>query len=97
MTISGEDTRALDVLTAGQNSINLRLRRSMATGSEATKDDGLRRTDNYFVEECGSAAFWILEGAPSKRVLHGELDVSKTLKPSFKFPKFTIRVCVASF
>ncbi|KAF4614118.1 hypothetical protein D9613_007827 [Agrocybe pediades] len=91
MTIVGEDTKALDVLTTSREGINLRLRRSMATGSDATNDSGVRRSDNHFVEECGGAVFWIVEGGPKKRVLHGELDISKTLKPSFKFPRFTIR------
>ena len=67
----------------------------MATGSEATDDNGARRTDNYFVEDCGAAYFWPSregEQVPNQRVLQGELEVGKGLKPSFKFPKLTIRV-----
>jgi len=69
----------------------------MATGSEATDDNGVRRTDNYFQEESGMAYFWpSKEGAMevNKRVLQGELEVVKALKPSFKFPKFAVRVRV---
>ncbi|KIM40543.1 hypothetical protein M413DRAFT_445985 [Hebeloma cylindrosporum] len=95
VTFTGEDPYALDVLTK-PGAIQLKLRRSMATGSEATDDNGVRRTDNYFQEESGMAYFW---PSPSqggamevnKRVLQGELEVVKGLKPSFKFPKFTVR------
>ena len=72
----------------------------MATGSEATDDNGVRRTDNYFLEEPGMAYFWpSQEGATesNKKVLQGELEVAKGLKPSFKFPKFTVRVRVQLF
>lgn len=94
ITLFSDDTHALDVL-ASPSAIQLRLRRGMATGFEATDDNGARRTDNYFVEECGVAYFWpSLEGeaVSNKRVLQGELEVAKSLKPSFKFPKLTIRV-----
>ena len=96
ITFTGEDPHALDVLTK-PSAIQLKLRRSMATGSEATDDNGVRRTDNYFQEESGMAYFWpSKEGAmeANKRVLQGELEVVKALKPSFKFPKFTVRVRV---
>ncbi|KAF8905073.1 hypothetical protein CPB84DRAFT_1845155 [Gymnopilus junonius] len=93
ITLTGDNTQGLDVL-ASPSAIQLRLRRGMATGSEATDDNGARRTDNYFVEECGTAYFWPSdesETAPNKRILQGELEVAKTLKSSFKFPKLTIR------
>jgi hypothetical protein len=93
ITLSGEDPQALDVLANGSR-IQLRLRRSMATGMEAADDNGARRTDNYFLQDSGTAYFWpSREGAeePNKRVLQGELEVAKALKPSFKFPQVTIR------
>ncbi|KAH9481699.1 hypothetical protein JR316_0006226 [Psilocybe cubensis] len=93
ITFSGDNPQALDLL-ANQNAIQLRLRRGMATGSDAIDDNGIRRTDNHFVEDCGGAYFWpSREGAdePNRKVLQGELEVVKTLKPSFKFPKVTIR------
>jgi hypothetical protein len=96
ITFKGDDPHALDVLTK-PDAIQLKLRRSMATGSEAIDDNGVRRTDNYFQEESGMAYFWpSQEGAMevNKRVLQGELDVVKGLKPSFKFPEFTVRVRV---
>lgn len=97
ITLTGQDTHALDVL-ATPKAIQLGLRRSMATGDEATDDSGVRRTDNFFTQDAGKAYFWPLEGGTdTKRVLQGELEVSRTLKPSFKFPKFTIRVSALSY
>ncbi|KAF8968053.1 hypothetical protein BDZ97DRAFT_1655513 [Flammula alnicola] len=93
ITFTGEDAQALDVL-ANPTAIQLLLRRSMATGSDGTDDNAVRRTDNFFFENAGVAYFWpSREGAEesNRRVLQGELEVVKTLKPSFKFPKFTIR------
>jgi hypothetical protein len=83
----------LDVL-GKPSTIRLRLVRSMATGSEATDDMGSRRTDNHFLEQVGQAYFWDSKGAQdvNKRVFQGEMELVKTLKPSFKFPNFTIRV-----
>lgn len=84
----------LDVL-GKPSAIRLRLVRSMATGSEATDDMGPRRTDNHFPEHVGQAYFWdSKEGAVevNKRVFQGEMELVKTLKPSFTFPNFTIRV-----
>lgn len=67
----------------------------MATGLEATDDNGERRTDNHFYENSGMAYFWPSweeTPVPNKRVLQGELELLRILKPSFKFPNFTIRV-----
>ncbi|KDR85823.1 hypothetical protein GALMADRAFT_234914 [Galerina marginata CBS 339.88] len=93
ITLSGEDPHALDVL-AHPSAVQLRLRRSMATGREATDDDGARRADNHFVEDFGSAYFWpSRQGAVglNTRVMEGELELLKSLKPSFKFPNVTVR------
>lgn len=67
----------------------------MATGDEATDDNGVRRTDNHFSQDMGIGYFWpSQEGAaqPLKRVFQGELEVVKGLKPSFIFPKVSLRV-----
>ena len=67
----------------------------MATGSEATDDRGVRRTDNHFLEHAGLAYFWLSKEESKdvkKRVFQGELELVKTLKPSFKFPNLTVRV-----
>jgi hypothetical protein len=71
----------------------------MATGLEATDDSGERRSDNHFYENLGMAYFWPSWEAtpvPNKRVLQGELELLRTLKPSFKFPNFSIRVRTTS-
>lgn len=95
MTFTSEDTQALDVLVE-PSSIQLLLRRSMATGLEATDDNGPRRSDNHFYENSAIAYFWQSweagSSTPNKRVLQGEVEVMKTLKPSFKFPNLCIRV-----
>ena len=67
------------------------------TGSEATNDIESGRTDNHFIEHVGQAYFWqSKEGAEekNKRVFQGEMELVRSLKPSFKFPNFTIRVSV---
>lgn len=66
----------------------------MATGSEATDDKAVRRTNNHFMEPVGQGYFWNSKGAEgaNKRVFQGEMELAKTLKPSFKFPNITIRV-----
>lgn len=94
ITLTGDDAQLLDVL-GKPSAIQLRLVRSMATGSEATDDMGPRRTDNHFLEHVGQAYFWdSKEGAVevNKRVFQGEMELVKTLKPSFIFPNFAIRV-----
>ncbi|TFK40190.1 hypothetical protein BDQ12DRAFT_772139 [Crucibulum laeve] len=93
LTFTGQDTQALDTLAA-PSAIRLCLVRSMATGSDALEKPRAGRTDNLFLETCGQAYFWPShEGGPedNKRVLQGELEVAKILKPSFEFPRFTIR------
>lgn len=48
-----------------------------------------------FRESVGSAFFWPSdEGAPEpgSRVLQGELEVKKSLKLGFLFPRFSVRV-----
>ncbi|KAF9477992.1 hypothetical protein BDN70DRAFT_809665 [Pholiota conissans] len=94
ITFTGEDPHALDVL-AEPRAIRLLLRRSIATGLEATDDNSARRTNNHFYKISGMAYFWPsweATAAPNKRVLQGELELPRDLKPSFKFPNFTIRV-----
>jgi hypothetical protein len=94
ITLKGDDAQMLDVLRK-PSAIRLRLVRSMATGSEATDDMGPRRTDNHFLEHVGQGYFWdSKEGAveANKLVFQGEIELVKTLKPSFTFPNFAIRV-----
>ena len=94
ITLTGGDAQTLDVL-GKPSAIRLRLVRSLATGSEATDDMGPRRTDNHFLEHVGHGYFWDSnEGAveANKRVFQGEVELVKTLRPSFIFPNFSIRV-----
>ncbi|KAF5326926.1 hypothetical protein D9619_004162 [Psilocybe cf. subviscida] len=92
-TFTGQDASVLETVAVAK-AIQLRLRRSMATGDEATDDNGVRRTDNHFSQDMGIGYFWpSQEGAaqPLKRVFQGELEVVKGLKPSFIFPKVSLR------
>jgi hypothetical protein len=94
VTLRSQDEVALDLLST-PSSINVFLTRSIAIGSEATNDDAPRRSNNTFLENVGKAFFWpAAEGAPEADVkrLHGEIDIRKSLKPSFVFPRFTLRV-----
>jgi hypothetical protein len=94
VTISSPDAQALDILSK-PNSVHLHLVRSVATGSDATNDDAVRRSNNHFTEVAGLAVFWPASERASvkgQRTLQGELPVSKALKPSFIFPRFDVRV-----
>lgn len=94
MTITSQDEHLLDLLT-DPSTIRVRLARSLSTGTDATDDNAARRTDNHFIEEVGRAFFWASQdNGKNQREFQGEIDVAKSLKPSFKFPKFTVRVGV---
>jgi hypothetical protein len=63
-------------------------------GFDATDEDIERRADNFFLENVGRAVFWAPDNSSAfgKRVLQGEVEVKRSLKPSALFPKFTTRV-----
>ncbi|EGN98814.1 hypothetical protein SERLA73DRAFT_54832 [Serpula lacrymans var. lacrymans S7.3] len=95
ITLTSEDNHALDLLSS-PSSIQLLLVRSMATGSDATSEDISRRSNNFFLENVARAVFWpSSEGSKEdgRRVLSGEVDIKNIFKPSFMFPRFTVRVC----
>ncbi|RDB25619.1 hypothetical protein Hypma_006736 [Hypsizygus marmoreus] len=91
LTLKSESTQALDIL-AVPAAIRVHLVRSIATGSDATDETETRRSDNFFKSGSGQACFWPLgRQEDGERVLEGELEVPSTLKPSFTFPRFTVR------
>ncbi|KAJ7031298.1 hypothetical protein C8F04DRAFT_1110697 [Mycena alexandri] len=94
LTLKSENQQALDTL-AVPNAVKLYLVRSIAMGSDAMQDDVVdRRSNSFFESNGGQAYFWPSnEGAqePGKRVLRGELEVKRQTKPSFLFPRLTIR------
>lgn len=93
LTLTSTDNQALDVLSA-PSACRLHLIRSLANGSDATCDAATRRSSNFFSESVSQASFWpSTEGAREdfKRTLHGELEIHKGMKPSFTFPRLTIR------
>ena len=73
--------------------MKLFLVRFLATGSGATNDTE-HRSDNCFFENVARAVFWIPEDyrGRGRRVLQGEIDVKRSLRPSTLFPRFTISV-----
>ncbi|KAJ8494400.1 hypothetical protein ONZ45_g13244 [Pleurotus djamor] len=97
ITIKGEDKQAMDLL-ATPEALRLHLVRALTTGSDAMDDDGERRSNNHFLESVGEGYFWQLSDAESgvrnqgERILRGEIEVQKKLRPNFKFPKVAMRV-----
>ncbi|KAJ7031297.1 hypothetical protein C8F04DRAFT_1110692 [Mycena alexandri] len=93
LTLKSKNEPALDTLATAQ-AIKLYLVRSIAVGSDAMQDGVERRSNQSFVSGTGQAYFWpSTEGAsePGRRVMRGELEVKKQTKPSFVFPRFTVR------
>ena len=102
ITLTSPDQQVLDLLST-PSAIKIQLFRERLVGSIALKDGPQGRSDNTFRESCGSAFFWPAEeGSPvdGKKVLQGELIVGRSLKPSFAFPRFALKVrtvCVGDF
>ncbi|THU84184.1 hypothetical protein K435DRAFT_733492 [Dendrothele bispora CBS 962.96] len=93
------DEQALDIL-ASPSAIKLFLFRSMATGSDAIIDDDSikRRSNNFFRERMGQAIFWTESSfsqakgmEQGRRQIQGEIEIKQGLKPSFIFPRLSIR------
>ncbi|KAJ7476230.1 hypothetical protein FB451DRAFT_1397558 [Mycena latifolia] len=93
LTLKSEDVHALDTLS-NPKAIGVHLVRSVALGSDAMEERTERRSNTFFISGVGQAFFWpSSEGGPEpgKRTLRGELDVKKHVKPSFLFPRFSVR------
>ncbi|KAF9234224.1 hypothetical protein BU15DRAFT_79246 [Melanogaster broomeanus] len=92
LTLTGVDEQALDLLSA-PNAIKLLLVRSLATGADATSEVVERRAGSLFSQHVARAVFWAPKdaSAPGKRILQGEADLKRSIKPSTSFPKFAIR------
>ncbi|KAJ7773470.1 hypothetical protein B0H16DRAFT_150150 [Mycena metata] len=93
LTLKSKNEPALDTLATAQ-AIKLYLVRSIAVGSDAMQDGVERRSNQSFVSGAGQAYFWpSTEGGsePGRRVMRGEVEVKKQTKPSFVFPRFTVR------
>ncbi|RPD59528.1 hypothetical protein L227DRAFT_575968 [Lentinus tigrinus ALCF2SS1-6] len=98
LTVKGSDEQALDLL-ATPSAIRVVLSRFRLVGSHAISEDiEGGRSNNSFTDVCGSAFFWpSVEGAPEPgtRVLQGELEVKKSLKIGFVYPRFSVRYVLA--
>ena len=66
----------------------------VATGSEAMVLSTARRSEKTFLQRTGTAYLWPGKGAiiDNERTLEGELEVGRTLKPSFLFPRLSVQV-----
>lgn len=94
LTLKSSNEQALDTLS-DTKAIKLFLVRSIALGSDSMEERADRRSNTVFPSGAGQAYFWpSAEGAreSGKRILRGELEVKKSAKPSFLFPRFSIRV-----
>ncbi|KAI0359735.1 hypothetical protein OH77DRAFT_1471440 [Trametes cingulata] len=93
LTLTGSDEQALDLLST-PSAVRLHLVRVRLVGSHAVLDEPTGRSNNVFRDSVGTAFFWPSdEGAPraGTRVLNGELEVKKSLKLGFVFPRFSLR------
>ncbi|KAJ7126829.1 hypothetical protein C8R44DRAFT_105996 [Mycena epipterygia] len=93
LTLKSGDDHALDTL-ANAKAIKLHLVRSVALGSDAMEERTERMSNAFFLSGVGQAYFWpSTEGTPEpgKRIMRGELEVKKQVKPSFLFPRFSVR------
>lgn len=94
VTFSCADEQALDLLCA-PGAVKLQLYRERLIGSHAIREGAQGQSNNTFREVVSSGAFWpSQEGAhaPGTRMLQGELEVRKGIRPTFIFPRFTLRV-----
>ncbi|KAF8896107.1 hypothetical protein BD779DRAFT_1724469, partial [Infundibulicybe gibba] len=91
VTWTGEDSQALDLVSA-PTALELQLDRLIITGPEATEGPETQtRSDRCFSETMGKAYFWSTSNESERRILHGELEVGRRLKPSCQFPRFAIK------
>ncbi|GLB40289.1 hypothetical protein LshimejAT787_0801600 [Lyophyllum shimeji] len=91
LTLKSENTQALDILSS-PSAVRLHLIRSLALGSDAAESTSTGRTDNTFVSSVDRAVFWGSGGQEDhRRGLEGELGIPPGLKPSFTFPRFTVK------
>jgi len=93
ITITTDDDQLRDTLNT--DSIRLALTRSMDNSTEQLPDGAPRRSDNYFQENSGMGYFWLSSQEthppdPKTKVMQGEMEIHRSLKPSFIFPRFTI-------
>ncbi|KAI0052249.1 hypothetical protein FA95DRAFT_1483827 [Auriscalpium vulgare] len=99
MTLRGTDAQALDLLAAAPH---VQLQRVVAIGSDATDESVARRSNNTFIAVLAKAAFWPDEamaeankkngsGASGIKVMQGELYLPKGIKPTFSFPRLSVR------
>ncbi|KIK55150.1 hypothetical protein GYMLUDRAFT_176063 [Collybiopsis luxurians FD-317 M1] len=93
LTLRSVDQQALDILS-NPTAVRVFLVRSLANGSDAVDDTAVRRSNNFFTESAGQAVFWPSSRNVNSRTLQGELEVKHGVKPSFVFPRLSIRYTI---
>ncbi|KAF7976619.1 hypothetical protein HWV62_2292 [Athelia sp. TMB] len=96
LRLTSTDTQALDLL-AVPSAIRLHLVRAITLGAHAASENAALRGKSSSRTSSARAAFWpSTAGKPETgiRILEGEIDVKKTIKPSFVFPKCAMRYTV---
>ena len=94
LSFISSDEQALDLLCS-TSAIRFALLRERLVGSHATVEGAAGLSSNTFREVMGTAYFWPSQDGPvqhGKRQLQGEIDVRKSLRPTFVFPRFSLRV-----
>ena len=94
LSFTSSDEQALDLLCT-TSAIRLALLRERLVGSHATVVGAPGQSSNTFREVMGTAYFWPSQDGTvqhGRRQLQGEIDVRKSLRPTFVFPRFSLRV-----
>ena len=94
LTFSCPDEQALDLLCTS-SAIKVHLARERLIGSHATVAGATGQSNNTLREIMGTGYFWpAQDGAVQhgQRQLQGELEVRKSHRPTFTFPRFSLRV-----
>ncbi|KAI0696900.1 hypothetical protein BC835DRAFT_1271093 [Cytidiella melzeri] len=98
VSFSSDDQQALDLLCT-PTAVKVVLVRERLIGAVATRQ-AAGNSSNVVREVMGTAGFWPSpEGSsePLKRRLQGELEIKKTLRPTFTFPTFALRYDVCMY
>ncbi|RXW16328.1 hypothetical protein EST38_g9530 [Candolleomyces aberdarensis] len=98
ISLTSKDTQALEEL-AKPTGVGLELVRSMASGIDAFDDNSFEKADDHFFDSAGFAFWWSTpqadpdpnQAAPNTKELRGELDVPRKIKPTFLFPRCSVR------
>ncbi|KAG5636658.1 hypothetical protein H0H81_007277 [Sphagnurus paluster] len=94
LTLKSQNIQALDLLSS-PDAIRLELFRSLEYGADPTKTTSESQgKKSIIVSAVAMATFWLRESGEQRqyeRRLEGEIELSNALKPTFIFPRLTIK------